>query len=563
MNKFFSSLVISSKNFPNTHQVFRPRYNKEFFKRLTKNIDQLEFHVKSRCPATSTLSRDKLGVIKDESQRYVKLKDQLEKINKDVEPSKYSEVLNELDDIQERIMPYVIDIPNRFSQNTPRTDTIIDQVESDFLKDQNLTKVLNFTKLSYINRCYSKSVIGPNSHYYTGIGAKLQLGLEDYFHDQLEKNKFIPLSGNCLAKSALVEACHSKEEKDFKTDQCRVLSDKPDPTTFHMVEASRESLVGFLTSLGHIVSDEPVRFMTSGASYRSGTKWFDPDTKKATQFQTIHALVWNSSIQQYSVKEYDRVMNLIWDIYKPLDLPIRLIHCSLKSMFPNEYDAHRIEIWLPSQKSWITTARISHFIDYISIRACIKRGHLIDSTIFDGQALGSAIVENRQTWNGKFIIPSVLHKHMPYLTDDERSSYIDNRCQSDNQNNGISIKPQSMTNFEQRRYLVKRTALFGHSKRVEKNSFRRKVRYVMLFGIIHVFVFMDWDEIYNNMTPTWFQRLTYDYMFRPVRRIYRTWVYEGVEPPPDLSYDETDRSKYMKNMYERRIADFETKRSAV
>lgn len=48
MNKFYSSLVINGNRFPDIHQVFKPRYNKEFFKRLSANVDILDTHIKKR-----------------------------------------------------------------------------------------------------------------------------------------------------------------------------------------------------------------------------------------------------------------------------------------------------------------------------------------------------------------------------------------------------------------------------------------------------------------------------------------------------------------------------------
>lgn len=588
MNRLYSSLFVNSKRFPDVHQVLKPRYNKEFFKRLTKNIDQLDALVKLRCSTNTLMSRTDLDVVKNESPNYVKLITRLNALRRDKKGDhEISRVQEQLECIQDRIMPTVVDIPNRFNKDTPEQNTIIDEVKSDFLTQQKLTKLLSHIKLSYINNCYSKSVVGPNSHYYFGIGAKLQLGLSDYFMTELERHNFIPISGHFLSKSALIEATNSKEVKDYTTDPCRVLTNNREHTTMHLTEASREALVGFLCTLGHIVSDEPVRFICNGAGYRQGNDWFDADSNKISQFETLHGLVWNSSIEYYSWREYNKVIDIVWNIYVNLGLPARQIKCSLNSLHSNEYAARRIEMWLPSRQQWIQAARVSHYLDYITIRSGMKRGHLIDFSAYDGQVLVSAIIENRQNSLGRFMIPSVIYEHMKNnLTEQETREYFEltspGSSSSTNNNitdhfesscdiakklniNHIVVSQQdklnkSMTNFEQRRYLVKKMPLLGHSKRAWKNNYLEKTNWITFFGMCHVAVFIDWDHVYHNWLPIWFQRFSYDYLFRPIRRILWRLTYVDVEPPQDVPFDDLDLSRYLLNLYERKKLDYKLDR---
>lgn len=545
VGKFYSALLINRRLFPEVHQVFKPRFNKEYFKRLTANIEQLDKLIEKRSVDPSErLDKDSLVELKRDSKKYLELKNRLDSI-KDESPT--TNIVAALEELEEVVFPKVVSMPNRFSKNVPQTDTILGQVKSDWPLE-GVTKMISHIKLSYINGCYSKSVVGHNSSYYFGIAAKLHHGIRDYFQDNLEKHAFIPVSGLCLARSAVVEAVNSRDHKKYTHDPCRILSEDSKFTTNHLVEASRESLVGFLTTLGHRSSNKSLRLLTSGAAYCQGSDWFDSDDKRASQFETIHTLVHSPSIETYSMAEYTTVRDIIWDLYEKLGLPVRLVHCSLPSMHSNEYDAHKIEIWLPSRSQWIETARISHYLDHITVRSGMRRGHIIDSKIYDSRALVAAIIENNQTSIGKFVIPTVIEGHMPHLKDSERDGYL-------RQPGSIPEMIAPMLNHQQKRYLKKKPYLFAHSRKAHDTDTERITR-VKLLCLVFVFMmcysFIDWECIWYDYLPRSWQRFLYDKVIRPFRRAYQALVYvDGAVPPPDLSFDEIDKTEYHMTRSER------------
>lgn len=560
-NNFYSSLVISSKRFADVHQVFKPRYNKEYFKRLTANFEQLENQTELRCKNIGSPDTNySLKSLKNDFQDLFKLKVKLERVDKD-DCNKEAELLairSQLEELEEKLMPLVVSLPNRTSKQVPSQETVVNQLQSSYRHKEKLSKLLNHTKLSYINNCYSKSVVGPNSHFYYGIGAKLQHGLDEFFTSELGNKNFVPVSGLCLTKSAVVEAANSREVKEYTTDPCRILTKDQSYTTRHIVEASRESLVGFLTTLGHRPSKEPLRLMSSGAGYRIGREWFDSDDKRVAQFPTLCALIQCPSIEQCSMKEYADVKETIWKIYAKLGLPTRLVHCSIKSMFINEYDAHRIDVWLPSRQEWIQTGRISHYHDFITIRTGLKRGHIIDSSVYDGQALAAAIIENNQTSTGRFIIPQVLKDYMIELTKSEKEEYFEDSNSSfvDDE----IVLNRSLLNFNQRRYLVKRSYVLSHSRKAEKMRLpSQRISFYILLSFVGSFsLIIDWEEVYILYVPKSVKAFSYDNIYRPIRRVWWYIVFgsKGLPKPQDLSFAELDLSSHEKTIHERRREEF-------
>lgn len=553
MNRFYSSLIINFKQFPFEHQVFRPRYNKQFFKRLEARAEQLEAHVTKRC-------KNKINSIPDNfrnhARKLVKLKEKHDKAVSTASEEPDLEITkNQIQELEDLLMPFVVTIPNRLSKNVPNEDIIEDEIKSDFLEVEHLSKVLSFTKLSYINNCYSKSIVGPNSYYYYGIGSKLQHGLSGYFSDELEKRGFLPTSGLCLAKSALVEANNSIDVKDYMKDPCRILEKSAGFTTKHVVEASRESLLGFVTTLGPRSSNEPLRLLASGMGYRQGSDWFDSDDKRISQFGTVHILTLNSSIESFSMPEYIATKDIIWALYKNLGIPARLVHCSSDSMISNEYDAYKIELWLPSKKRWIQCSRISHYLDYITVRTGMKRGHIIDSSVYDAQILIAAIIENRQTSNGRFIIPNVIGDHMLALSDAESTQFF---RQTPMSNPLIPSDPsyavrKTLNNHQQRRHFSKKNYVYGHSQKAYKHAYGFSGKW-LAFSLLGSFsLIVDWTEIWIQLVPKSLKRQLYDKIYRPVRRVwwYLTYV-EGTKKPEDLPFDKLDLKHYDKSMPERR-----------
>lgn len=536
MNRFYSSLIFSKQQYPRVHQVFKPRYNKEFFKRIAKNIDQLKPHARRRLPTIfeAEVNNSDFEDLLKLSSRYNSLKDlqqRLEKSKEGENEEKIREIHEELDEIEQRIMPIAVNIPNRSSKGVPQEDELLDEVKSDFMKQQNLAKVLSHTKLSYINNCYSKSVVGPNSYYYFGIGAKLQQALDDYFLENLTAQGFVPLSGLALGKSALVEAVNSKDLKSYTTDPCRILGDDTRVTALHLTDASREALVGFITTLGHISSNNPFRLVTSGIGYRSGSYWFDSDEKKVTQYPTVHLLSLAPSIERYSMSEYHSIRDIIWNLYKSLDLPCRLTHCSLDSMIANEYDSHRIDIWLPSKQEWIQVSRVSHYIDHITVRTGMKRGHMIDSMVYDGQALIAAIIENKQTATGKFFIPDILKSHIISPTKTELVDYF-----------APPTNGKVMINHEQRRYLVKKEGYFSHSKKRYVNHTRKRLNNWLAAFFLLFAVMIDWRELWNSWIYEGLKELLYNYAWRPLRWVIRKIIYSSdSRPNSEETYAEAEK----------------------
>lgn len=551
-NQFFSSLVINGRKFPHVHQVFKPRYNKEFFKRVVVKIDELNDLIEKRCPTQPPKITCDAKNLKNDVSKLIKLREQYEKLEKKtvtdgealVNP-KLEEIKTQLEPLEDRLLPFAVDIPNRYSKNVPTDgDILLDTCESDIRAvNENLSKILSHIKLSYINKCYSKSVVGPNSHYYSGIGAKVQYGISDYFGEELESKDFVRLSGLCLTKSAVVEASNSNSIKDFKTDPCRIITEDDKYTTIHLVEASREALLAFITTIGPKTSNSSLRLMTAGAGYRSGTDWFDSSSNRVSQFETLHTLTLCPSMESHSMREYEETRSIIWTLYKRLKLPTRLMQCSLESMHPNEYDASRIDIFLPHSERWVQVARISHYSNYLTVRCGMKRGHIVDSMVFDGQALFAAIIENNQTSTGKFIIPCAIKKHMIHLNQNEQAEYF--RKPSSGYSN-ISPSARVMNNYDQKRYIAKKKSyVYGHSKFAERaNSGGRRRAYAGLFCLIMlIYIRFDWVEIFARYFPRPLKRLSYDYLYRPVRNIWWSITYtDPSKKPKDLTFDEKDWS---------------------
>lgn len=517
-----------------------PRYNIEYFKRLVKNISHIKNILTSRQiedPIFKEVYRDDFI---DGCQKIQKLKRDLSKsISKAEDGTCVNEIeienlSKEIKILEDKLFPIVSLLPNRVSPNTTEKNIIIEDLKPSAI-DPTLVKYLNNIKLCYINNCYSKSVVGPNSHYYTGIGFKLQNAMQEYFLTNFLKKDYELFSGLSLIKSNCIFAANSCDQKNYANDACRILSSSPEISGIHLSETSRETLFAYSSLLQLGSTNEPKRLVAAGSSYRLGIDEFDSDNTKVAQYETVKTLSLCPSLSRISSKEFADTSEYIWSIYKDLNLPTRFVQCSNKELYDSEYEARRIDIWLPTRKRWFQVSRTALHTDYFTIRAGMKRGHVVDTTVYDGEILFAGIVENNQTSRGKFICPNILGEHFIGLSRQEQEEYLPyDKSEPVVLMSGYTEPISKLINVIQKRNLTKKgpsDPILGHSLRVKKNAGQEiYAKRVIVFSLFW-FVYFNYDleYLWHSYVPRFIRKFCYEKVHR-----YLTWpVYNWVIYPKD------------------------------
>lgn len=325
-----------------------------------------------------------------------------DKLNQDDLVTKLNSLNNQYYDLEEKIVPFILSLPNLISDSIPiDEDEIVKKVDPKPFK----FKILDNVKLAYLNQCWYSSIVGPNSVYLFDDGAKLYYALKRYFTQKLQSQQFIPIAGVDFVKSGIAEACHTlvtnyeqdpllllvKEKKSLKNQQLHFVG-----------EGSFESLAGFLSRRDINLAKLPFKLMSIGSNY----------TKDLTQQDTIRCLMVVKDDFIESQKEMDTLSQNLWTWFEQLKIPLRLIKVCSSRLKKYEYFRYEIEAWFPSSLSWECVSYINHYGNLIPRLLSKDQIQFIDAFIFDSKKLIASIIENNQTEKGKFQFPVILTKYI-------------------------------------------------------------------------------------------------------------------------------------------------------
>ena len=125
---------------------------------------------------------------------------------------------------------------------------------------------------------------------------------------------------------------------------------------------------------------------------------------------------------QTSYEELEKLLLDAEEVLKRLNLPYRVVKLRGDELGFAAAFGYDIEVWLPSQESFLEISTCSNFEDYQARRASIKyrdkekkATHYVHTLNGAGLAIGRtvvAILENFQTQNQRVLIPEVLRPYM-------------------------------------------------------------------------------------------------------------------------------------------------------
>jgi seryl-tRNA synthetase len=121
-----------------------------------------------------------------------------------------------------------------------------------------------------------------------------------------------------------------------------------------------------------------------------------------------------------SYKYYDEILNNSIELFKGLEIPIRVFESCSGDLGDLKAKGADIEAWSPRQKKYFEVCSVSNLTDTQARRTNIrvfdgsKRyiPHTLNNTAIATSRAMVAIIENFQTKKGTIIIPKALRKYM-------------------------------------------------------------------------------------------------------------------------------------------------------
>uniref|UniRef100_A0A3B4YX54 serine--tRNA ligase n=1 Tax=Stegastes partitus TaxID=144197 RepID=A0A3B4YX54_9TELE len=253
-------------------------------------------------------------------------------------------------------------------------------------------------KLGLIRQRHLAHVSGHRSYYLRGAGARLQIALQNFAFDTVQRRGFIPMVVPDMLKAAVFEGCgmqpNAHRSQVYSLDPARF----PD---LNLAGTGEVGVAGYF--MDHAVNwkDLPVRTVCSSTCYRAET-----DTGRET---------WGL----YRVHHFNKVRTtpslcLCVFSFRVLDMPTQ-------ELGPPAHRKYDIEAWMPGRNSYGEISSGSNCTDYQSRRlnivyeredGSLQYAHTVNATACAIPRTVIAILETHQTKDGSVRVPRALQ---PYL----------------------------------------------------------------------------------------------------------------------------------------------------
>lgn len=262
-------------------------------------------------------------------------------------------------------------------------------------------------------------VTGKRFHFYTGLGARLERAIINFYMDTHSENGYCEVLPPYMANRASMTGTGQLpkfEEDAFKvqdTDYFLIPTAEVPVTNMHR----NEILDG--TKL-------PIKYCGYSACFRAEAGSAGRDTRgliRQHQFNKVELVKFADPETSYD--ELESLTNDAERVLQLLGLPYRVVCLSTGDLGFSSAKTYDIEVWMPSYNRYCEISSCSNFEDYQARRSAIRfknsikdKAKLVHTLNGSGVAVGrtvAAILENFQNEDGSITVPEVL---VPYMRTD-------------------------------------------------------------------------------------------------------------------------------------------------
>ncbi|XP_008424333.2 serine--tRNA ligase, mitochondrial [Poecilia reticulata] len=275
--------------------------------------------------------------------------------------------------------------------------------------------------LGLIRQRHLSHVSGHRSYYLRGAGAKLQIALQNFALDTLQRRGFVPMVVPDMLKGVVFEGCGMQPNAHLS----QVYS--LDPARFpdlNLAGTGEVGVAGYF--MDHAVNwkDLPVRTVCSSTCYRAET-----DTgREAWGLYRVHHFnkvemfgVTANETGQESSQLLEEFVSLQKEMFSALELHYRVLDMPTEELGLPAYRKYDIEAWMPGRNSYGEVSSASNCTDYQSRRlnilyeredGSLQYAHTVNATACAIPRMIISILETHQTKDRAVRVPQALQ---PYL----------------------------------------------------------------------------------------------------------------------------------------------------
>lgn len=369
-------------------EMLRAKRNK-----LTSGINELKKKGKNAAP-----------VIKEAKELPQKIKDTEEYQNR----------------LKEEIDSLLLIIPNMIHESVPIGRTDKDNVASEFIGKP---KKFNFEVKSHVELAEalggadfesSARTSGNGFYYLQGELALLNQALIRFGIDKMVSKGFTYVETPLMLNREVIKAV-----TDLKDMQSQIY--KIDGEHMYLIGTSEHSLIGRYINAVIPENNLPVMNTSYSMCFRKEIGSHGIDQKgfyRTHQFNKVEMVVLCRPSESY--KFYDKMLGITKEIFKELEIPIRVLEICSGDLGDLKAKSADVEAWSPRKMEYFEVGSCSNLTDCQARRLNIKYTdgkekeyvHTLNNTAIATSRALVAILENFQNKDGSVDIPKALQKYM-------------------------------------------------------------------------------------------------------------------------------------------------------
>ncbi|MCK5043584.1 serine--tRNA ligase, partial [Candidatus Pacearchaeota archaeon] len=251
-------------------------------------------------------------------------------------------------------------------------------------------------------------------YYLKGDLALLNMALINFARDYMIKQDFEYVEPPLMIKKEILSGVYSHKE-------IGAMAYKIEDEDLYLIATSEHPLIGQFINQTLKKKELPVKQTAYSMCFRKEIGSHGIDEKgiyRTHQFNKQEMIVICEPSESY--KWYDKMLKHSINIFKALEIPIRVLECCSGDLADLKAKSCDLEAWSPRQKKYFEVGSLTNMEEAQARRLNIKivdKGnryfaHTLNNTVIATSRALVALIENNQQKDGSIKIPKVLWKYM-------------------------------------------------------------------------------------------------------------------------------------------------------
>ncbi len=269
-------------------------------------------------------------------------------------------------------------------------------------------------KLNGVDFNSARETSGNGFYFLTGDLARLHSAVLAFARDFMIEKGFDYVIPPFMIRSDVVKGVMSFEEMD-------AMMYKIEGEDLYLIGTSEHSMIGRFFGKTIIGKNLPLTLTSYSPCFRKEVGAHGIEEKgfyRLHQFEKQEMVV--ICEPEDSHKWYDKMLKYTVDVFRALDIPVRILECCSGDLADLKVKSADVEAWSPRQKKYWEAGSCSNLTDAQARRLNIRidnKGkkyfaHTLNNTVIASPRALIALMENNQQKDGSIKIPKVLWPYM-------------------------------------------------------------------------------------------------------------------------------------------------------